>query len=183
MLRSNTNQSKTLTRQRLSLMTTTGLFAALICLTTAYIFHIPFGVSGGYVHVGDALIYLAASLLPLPYAMIAGAIGGFMADLLTAPIWAPATFLIKMLLALSFTYKKDKIICTRNIVGVFTAALVSFIGYYVAEAMLFGNWAALIPSILGTLVQSGGSAVLFLLFGASLDKMRFKSILKQKQII
>ena len=49
------------------------------------------GFNGGYIHLGDALIYLAAVLLPAPYAMAAGAIGGGLADLLTAPVWAPAT--------------------------------------------------------------------------------------------
>ena len=53
--------------KKLVYMTTTALFAALICITTAYIFHIPVGANGGYVHVGDALIYLAAAVLPAPY--------------------------------------------------------------------------------------------------------------------
>ncbi len=161
--------------QRIFYMTTTALFAALICVTTAWIFHIPIGVNGGYVHVGDALIYLAASILPMPYAMAAGAIGGAFADLFTAPLWAPATFIIKMLIALPFTRKKDKIIVPQNVIGVFIAAVISFIGYYIAEALLFGTWAALIPSLVGTLAQSGGSAVLFLVFGFALDRMGFKT--------
>ena len=65
-----------LSHQKVSRLTSTALFAALICVTTAYIFHIPFGVNGGYVHIGDSLIYLAAAFLPTPYAMFAGAIGG-----------------------------------------------------------------------------------------------------------
>ena len=56
-------------------LTLTGLMAALITLFTAFIFHIPTGVNGGYVHLGDALIYLSAVRLPWPYAMAAGAIG------------------------------------------------------------------------------------------------------------
>lgn len=47
-----------LSHQKVSRLTSTALFAALICVTTAYIFHIPFGVNGGYVHIGDSLIYL-----------------------------------------------------------------------------------------------------------------------------
>ena len=57
-------------------LTATGMMAALITLMTAYIFHIPIGGNGGYVHLGDALIYLSAAILPAPYAMAAGAIGG-----------------------------------------------------------------------------------------------------------
>ena len=44
----------------------TTLLAALITVMTAYICHIPVGVNGGYIHFGDALIYIAASTLPLP---------------------------------------------------------------------------------------------------------------------
>ena len=53
-----------------SLQLTSTALAALICVTTAYIFHIPFGVNGGYVHIGDSLIYLAAAFLPTPYACL-----------------------------------------------------------------------------------------------------------------
>lgn len=166
--------------QRLIYLTTTALFAALICITTAYLFHIPFGLNGGYVHVGDALIYLAAAILPAPYAMAAGAIGGAFADLLTAPVWAPATFIIKMLITIPFTSKKDKILTLQNVIGVFIAAVISFAGYYVAEGIMFGTWGALISSIIGTLAQSGGSAILFIIFGIALDKMGFKANIKNR---
>ena len=120
-----------LSHQKVSRLTSTALFAALICVTTAYIFHIPFGVNGGYIHIGDSLIYLAAAFLPTPYAMFAGAIGGAMADILTAPVYAPATFIIKMLISLPITCKKDKIVNVHNCVGVVVAAVISFIGYYI----------------------------------------------------
>ena len=54
-------------------ITATAVMAALTTLMTAYIFHIPVGVNGGYVHLGDTMIYLAAAFLPLPYACAAGA--------------------------------------------------------------------------------------------------------------
>ena len=37
----------------------TGLMAAMITLMTAYLCHIPTGINGGYIHLGDAVIYLA----------------------------------------------------------------------------------------------------------------------------
>ena len=155
-----------LSHQKVSRLTSTALFAALICVTTAYIFHIPFGVNGGYVHIGDSLIYLAA--------------GGAMADILTAPVYAPATFIIKMLISLPITCKKDKIVNVHNCVGVIVAAVISFIGYYITDVILFGTWGALIPSIVGTLAQSGGSAVIFIILGSTLDKAGFKSTMKNK---
>ena len=41
-------------------LVSSALFAALICLTTAYFLHIPVG-NGGFMHVGDTFIYLAAA--------------------------------------------------------------------------------------------------------------------------
>ena len=92
-----------------ALLTFTGLFAAMITIMTAWLFHIPYGANGGYIHFGDALIYLAAVLLPRPYAMAAAALGGGLADLLTAPVWAPATMIIKMLIVLPFTSQDGRI--------------------------------------------------------------------------
>ena len=93
-----------------TLLTVTGLFAAIITLMTAYICHIPYGANGGYIHFGDALIYVAAVILPRPYAMAAAAIGGGLADLLTAPMWAPATIIIKMLITFPFTSKNGRMV-------------------------------------------------------------------------
>ena len=170
----NQTTSASSSHQQFFYLTSTALFAALICITTAFIFHIPYGINGGYVHIGDALIYLAASILPLPYAMVAGAIGGAMADLLTAPVWAPATFIIKMMIAIPFTRKKDKFITLQNIIGLFVAFLISMIGYYVAEAILFHSWAAIVPAFVGSFIQSFGSALVYVALGTSLDRMNFK---------
>lgn len=172
--------AKAASRQKMIYMTTTGLFAALICITTAYIFHIPIGTNGGYIHVGDALIYLAAAILPTPYAMAAAALGGAIADIMTAPVWAFATLIIKMLLTIPFTSKKDKIVNMQNVISVFAASLISIVGYYFAEVILFGSWVAIIPSITGSIIQAIGSGVLFIAFGNALDKMRFKKMLKNK---
>lgn len=150
------------------------MFAALICILTAFIFHIPFGINGGYLHFGDTLIYLAASLLPLPYALSAAAIGGVLADLLTAPIWAPATFLIKMLLVLPFTSKKDTIITKQNIFATFVGFFICVLGYYLAEVVMFGNVIALVPASIGNVIQATGSGIFYLILGTALDKMNFK---------
>ena len=56
------------------------IFTALIFVVTAYL-HIP--TNNGYIHVGDGLIYLAACILPWPYAMAVGAGGALLADCLT----------------------------------------------------------------------------------------------------
>ena len=106
------SRKETVSASKVKYITMTGIMAALITLMTAYICHIPIGVNGGYVHFGDSLIYLAAVLLPTPYALAAAAIGGGLADLLTAPMWTVATIIIKMLITIPFTNKSKKIVTT-----------------------------------------------------------------------
>lgn len=153
----------------------TGVFAAMITIMTAYICHVPYGANGGYIHFGDALIYVAAVFLPRPYAMAAAAIGGGMADLLTAPLWAPATIMIKMIITLPFTSKEGRILCPRNIIAPFLAALLSATGYYLAQGILFGSFVSVLASFAGSAVQSGGSAIIFLVLAVALDKAHMKS--------
>ncbi len=161
--------------RQVPLLTVTGLFAAMVTIMTAYIFHIPYGTNGGYIHFGDALIYIAAVLLPRPYALAAAAIGGGLADMLTAPMWAPATILIKMLIVLPFTSHKGRMLSARNVAAPFIAALISATGYYLAEGLLFGSFLSPIASLTGSAIQSGGSAVIFLTAAVALDKIHIKN--------
>lgn len=168
-------QTKTNANVTVKRLVTTGIMAAMITLMTAYICHVPTGVNEGYIHFGDALIYIAAAILPAPYAMAAGAIGGGLADLLTAPVWAPATIIIKMLITLPFTNKDTKIVNKRNVVALFVAFVISSVGYFLAEGIMFGFTTAFFASIGGSVIQSGGSAVVFILFGLALDRIHFKT--------
>ena len=163
-------------------ITMTGIMAALITLMTAYICHIPVGVNGGYVHFGDSLIYLAAVLLPTPYALAAAAIGGGLADLLTAnevyvkkDMWTIATIVIKMLITIPFTNKSKKIVTPRNVIATVIAYLISGTGYFFAEYILFGTWSVFLVSMAQSLIQSGGSAIFFIVFGLALDKAHVKT--------
>lgn len=160
-------------------LVTTGLFAAMITVMTAYVCHIPYGANGGYIHFGDALIYLAAAFLPRPYALAAAAIGGGMADLLTAPMWAPATIIIKMLIVLPFTSREGRLMQPRNIAAPFISAVISATGYYLAEGILFGSFVAPLASLTGSAIQSGGSAIVFLLLAGALDKVHLKNKAQQ----
>lgn len=149
------------------------LFAAAVAVTTAYILHIPL-LTGGYIHVGDALIYLAASLLPLPWAMAAGAVGGALADLLTAPMWALPTFVIKMVICLPFTSREEKVFCPRNLVAAVIAAVVSPTLYGFVNVFFTGDWAAFLPQFIGTFIQGVGSGVVFVVLALGFDKAGLK---------
>lgn len=154
--------------------TTSAMFAAMITLTTAYLFHVPMGSNGGYLHFGDALIYLGACFLPMPYACLAAAIGGGMADFVSGvPIWILPTMIIKPLTAIWFT-NKGALLCRRNVIALAAAGLVSNVGYYLAEVIFTGSWLAPLAFQWGGVVQSGGSAAVFILLAVMLDKINLK---------
>ena len=152
----------------------TGMFAALVTVMTAWFCHVPVGLNGGYIHLGDALIYLAAAVLPMPYAMAAAAIGAGLADVLTAPIWAPATIIIKILVVIPFTNKGANVIGKRNVTATFAAYLISGVGYYLAECLLFESGAVFWVSMAQSAMQAFGSGVFFILIGTALDKAKIK---------
>ncbi len=158
----------------IKLLVATALFAAIICVVTAYILHIPVGANGGYIHIGDAFIFLAAAMLPKPYAIAAAAIGAGMADLLTAPIWAIATVIVKTLITLPFSSKGEKLLTKRNLIAALVSIPISCAGYYLAEALMFGNWVAPALGIPVGLIQYGGSTVIFILAALALDRAKIK---------
>lgn len=162
-------------KNHLHLLVTTALFAAAITVMTAYMLHIPIP-TGGYIHLGDALIYLAACLLPAPYAAAAAAIGAGLADLLTAPMWVLPTLVIKALIVLPFTSRGERILCRRNVTAVFIAGVFSPAAYALAGCVLTGTLTSFVPQFLGTLVQGIGSGALFLVIAPAMDTVKLKAI-------
>lgn len=158
-------------------LTSSAMFAALTLVLTY--FHTPMpNANGGYVHLGDAIIFLAACIMPLPYACAVATIGAGLADIISGfAVWAPATIIIKILLVLMFTSKKDKILCKRNVIALAPILIITVAGYYVAEAVIYGNWAAPIASVTGNIMQWLGSSVVYILVALSLDKTNIKKTL------
>ena len=161
-------------RQKLYRLAAAALFAAAIAVMTAYLLHIPIP-TGGYIHLGDALIYLAASLLPLPWAVGAAAVGAGLADLLTAPMWVVPTLIVKALVAALFTSRRPRILCPRNVIALFAAGVLSPVGYGAAACLLLGSPNAFLPQFIGTLIQAAGSGVLFVVIALALDRAGIKS--------
>ena len=172
-----TRKQKNNISSKTRVLVSSALFAALVCITTA--FHIPVG-NGGYAHIGDTFIYLAAVLLPKPYAALAAAVGAGMADVLTgAANWAFATIIIKPILVLFFTNKSDKIINVRNVFAAIIAGIVGTVLYMVAEGIMYGSFCSCICSITcRKLIQPIGSFIVFIVLGLVFDKIKMKEIIK-----
>ena len=166
-------QRRKMQGKNIKLMCIAGVFTALVFVVTAYL-HIP--TNNGYIHVGDGFIYLAACILPWPYAMAVGAGGALLADCLTGyAIWAPGSVIIKALTALLFSNKGKKIMSLRNCLALVPAAVVCAGGYYLYECILYGNFIAPLSGIPASLIQSLASAIVFVAIGLTFDKINFKS--------
>ncbi len=119
-------------------MTQCGLMAALICILTLF----PrIALPSGYVHLGDGLILLSAMLLG-SWSIPAAAMGSMLADLLAFPAYAPATFLIKGLTALTAAALMGKASARWRILLAFIAAeAVMVVGYFAFEWLFFPEYA------------------------------------------
>lgn len=148
------------------------VLSSMVYVLTAFL-KIP--THQGYIHIGDGIIYLAATVLPLPYAMAVGAVGAGLSDYLSGyAVWVLPTVIIKALTAAAFTVKKDNIINARNIIGIVPAAVICVAGYYIASVILYGDFGAALSDVPTNIVQSVSSAALFIFLGLALDRMDFK---------
>lgn len=159
----------------------TALFAAVIAVSTAFI-KVNTGINEGYVHFGDSMIYISACVLPLPYACLAAAIGGGLADLIAgAAVWAPFTAIIKAVNVLPFaimysakiTKKPEKILNKATAPMPVVSGIITILGYLLAESILY-NFASALTSVPFSIIQAVGSAAVFYIFSAALDKIEFK---------
>ncbi len=159
--------------------------AAITALTMV---HLPLPSEAGYVHIGDSMIYLAASFLPGPYAIITAAIGGALADMVFGFFnWMPFTFVIKAINAIPFVicfkYLKknsEKIITVPSIMMSIVSGIITIVLYFFASWVVYGNSATAWLDVPGSVVQAVGSSVIYCLAGAALDATKIKTKLNRR---
>lgn len=158
--------------------TYTAVFSAIILFSTMLV-KFSTGLGEGYIHFGDCFIYLSACILPFPYCLIAGALGGALADILGGfAIWAIPTAIIKMLNVLPFAlickkYKSNKILNKKTALMPVVSGIITILGYFVAECILYSVASATL-SIIGNSIQAVASGILFYITATALDKINFK---------
>lgn len=158
--------------KRLVKLVFTGLFSAMICVTTAFILHIP--LANGYIHIGDSIIYIAACILPMPYGIAAAGIGGAMADLVSGyPIYVIPTLIIKSLNALCFYVfgKHKKMLCLKTVASASISCIITVLGYYTAAVVLYGNPSAqFLNTVPANILQGLASGAIFCAAAFMLEK-------------
>ena len=163
----------------------TSIFTAIIT-ATAYFFKLPLPNLNGYIHLGDAMVFISACILPAPLAVFSASVGSALSDFFGGyTIYVVPTLIIKALLVLSFSRKEKKIVCKKNLFALLICTLVSVAGYFVADTviMYFSMSVAQIKyAVIASLsnmpwnfLQAICSAVVFIVFATSLDKIQIKS--------
>ena len=124
------------------------LLAALTCVATMII-KIPSPLKG-YINLGDCVVLTAGWMLSPLYGFLAAGLGSALADLFSGYfVYAPATFLIKGLMALAAwgIYKAlNKKINNpvSRIISAVVAELIMIGGYYIFEGFMYGFEASLV---------------------------------------
>ena len=157
------------------------MFAALICVATMLI-KIPSPLKG-YINLGDGIVLLAAWILPLPYGIAAAGLGCALADLFSGyVVYAPATFIIKALMAVvAYSFyklfaKKTKSAGSR-ILGGILAELVMILGYLLFEGILYGFVPSLV-NIPANAVQGVAGIVIGVVLITVFEKQNIINLLK-----
>lgn len=141
-------------------LTLSAVMAAVIFVVT-WTIRLPVpGTSGGYVNMGDAVIYLCAWLLGGPWAAAAAAVGSALADTAAgATVYIPATFVIKGLMGLICGLFAAQRQFSRFAVSCVFGGAIMTVGYALYEIAVFGM-AYAAASLPFNFVQWVGSGVI-----------------------
>lgn len=161
---------KTKTRE----IVTAALLAALVCVATMIV-KIPSPLKG-YLNLGDCIVLVAGWVLSPVYGFLAAGIGSALADLFSGyVIYAPATFVIKGLMALlafyGFKLLRGKLgnLPSRIISGA-VAEIAMVLGYFIFEGFLYG----FLPSVVN-IPANGVQGAAGLILGTVIIKIFEKS--------
>lgn len=145
----------------------TALFTALIAVATVSVqIPLPFG----YANLGDAFVLLSALILGGLWGATASGLGSVLADLILGfAIYAPATFIIKGLVALVASLllrilsKYIRYAILYQIIACILAEIIMVAGYFFYEAVLLGySWGAT-ASVVGNVMQATVGIVIAIL--------------------
>ena len=129
-------------------MVLTGMGIALVFVATLINIKLPIG-QGGLIHLGNVPLFLFAIIYGKKIGAMAGAFGMGLFDLMGGwTPWAPATFIIVGLMGYTvgvIAEKKDDL--TGYTLAIILACAIKVAGYYVAEALIYGNWVQPVLSI------------------------------------
>lgn len=178
---------RNLQRSNLYELMLTGLLTALVMAATSF-FRIPVVATNGYIHLGDTMVFLSVLILGRRNGTIAAASGSALADLLGGYAhWAPWTFVIKGLMAfvtatIIYSYRSEGEAVSEGsnssekremLISAFAmtaGGLVMIAGYFIAQRILYGNFAAPLAALPGNIIQAAAGIIAAEAVSAALRK-------------
>lgn len=166
---------------------------SLVMVATMVIrIHVPF--TQGYVHLGDAVIFIAVLVLGKKFGTFAGGVGSALADFFSGyAYYAPWTFVVKALMAfvvgaaMEHLEKKNheaakneeehkpwlnaqKKIPLIELIAMAFGGIEMTVGYYIAASLMQGNWYTPLFSVPGNIAQFIVGMILATALAAALYK-------------
>ncbi|MBI0580684.1 ECF transporter S component [Neobacillus cucumis] len=157
----------------------TSMLIALVFLSTFLNIKLPIAANGGLVHLGTAMLFIAAILFGPKKAALAGAIGMALFDLAGGwALWAPITFVSRALQGyivgkIAWSNGRNGNSIAFNLIGTIVSMPVMIAVYYIGEVILYGNWVAPVASIPGDVVQNVLGVIVALPVSAALKKVPY----------
>ena len=168
------------TRSSTQMLVINGLFIALTLVATMFInIRLPIMGNGGLIHLGNVPLFLAAFIFGKRTGAIAGAFGMGLFDLISGwTAWAPFTFVIVGVMGYVSGTISEKFTAVRpvvaNTVAVIAALIITIVGYYFAEVILYHNWIVPLGSIPGNILQVVVAGIIVVPFAGKLKKIADK---------
>ncbi|EKQ55527.1 MULTISPECIES: ECF transporter S component [unclassified Clostridium] len=160
-------------------MVETALLTALVFVATAFInVRLPIIASGGLVHLGTVMLFIAAIVFGKEKGAIAGAVGMAIFDLSSGwALWAPFTFVVRGIMGYMVGYitwgnNRNGNNLAVNVLAVILSGAWMIAGYYITEGILYGNWLSPVASIPGNVTQ----IVIGLILGLPIAKILKKYV-------
>ena len=142
-------------RSKISILTVilSAVMAALVTVAT-YIVQIPVPATGGYINVGDAMVFTSALVFGPFVGCIAGGLGSALADM-WGGYWqfVPITFVVKGLEGLLAGFVSNGRSIWRDLLAVLIGGVIMISGYLISEAYLLGYGAAALVEVPGNTFQ------------------------------
>ncbi|MBS7658961.1 MAG: ECF transporter S component [Candidatus Bathyarchaeia archaeon] len=130
------------------------VFTGLVAVSTMLI-RIPVAATGGYINIGDAMIFICALTFGPTIGGLAGGIGSAIADMIGYPVFAPFTLVIKGLEGFLAGFIKDGKNVKKDLFGWGVGASIMVIGYFIAESYIMKlGIAAALTEVPGNLFQA-----------------------------
>ena len=155
-----------------------GLLAAFVAVSTMLI-SIPTPTKG-YINLGDCFVNISAWMLGPVFGAGAAGIGSAIADLLLGyTVYAPATFVIKALMAVA-SFCIFRLLSKRihgffaRIIAAVSAEVVMIAGYFIFESILYRSFATALTGVPGNVLQGvGGVVISVIIYEALLNRIPF----------